>query len=868
MDLVERDRAVATLAAGLASAASGQGRTVLVTGESGVGKSALVSAFTSDRRDEADVLWGACDALYTPRPLGPLRDIALQAQGKLLEALDEDRDRHHLFTLFLATLQQRMRPAIVVFEDVHWADEATLDLVKFVGRRIGGAAVLVILTYRDDELDAKQRLRAVVSELPHGTTLRVRLEPLSEAGVAALIRKVARTPDARALHATTGGNPFYLTEVLAAAGEAVPATVRDAVLARAGRLSASAREALDVASLSPGGMEPWLIEACAPSAAHALDECVSSGMLQITRGQYAFRHELARLAVLGALAPLKRRELDRRVLAALRAREVTPDLLARLAHHAEAGEDRAAVLEFAPAAARAASNVGAHREAAAHLVTALRHADALPPRERALLLDQWASQAYLIGDHKAALAAYEQACAIWRSLGETLLEADTRMRMTGPLTGLTLDRQSDAAVDEAIALLERLPRCAALARAYARRCTGLMLRRDHAAALAWGEKAIALAAQTDAPEAAVVAHNGMGASLIIAGDTARGREHLETSLSLALAGNWPQYAALAYANLVYAFTEVHDFTSAESFLEPGIAYTTERDIGFIRSLMRACQAITQLHRGQWDAAARTAQGLLRAPETVAVSRAVALRALGRLRARRGDAGAMDVLDEALALASPSENMQRIATVRAARAEAAWLAGDIGAARSEARAQFAAALDNGHAWFVGELAYWQWKAGVLDTAPAIAAPPYRLQIEGRALEAAAAWEALGCPYEAARALAEADDDDALVRALECFDALGARPAARRLRQRMRERGMRSVPRGPRTATRANAFNLTAREFEVLALLAEGLSNAAIAARLFRSVRTVDNHVASLFDKLSVSTREAAVAAAATHGLLKK
>jgi len=869
MDLVERDHAFAALSAGLASAVGGQGRTALVTGEAGVGKSELVSAFAADRRNLADLLWGACDALLTPRPLGPLRDIGLQAQGELLKALDADRDRHHLFTLFLATLLQRRQPAIVVFEDVHWADDATLDLIKFVGRRIANVAALVILTYRDDELDAGHRLLSVVGELPRGSTIRVALEPLSEASVGELARKAARATDARQLFAATGGNPFYVTEVLAAHGEGVPVTVRDAVLARAGRLSAAARETLDLTSLSPGGIEPWLIETCSPHAGSTLDECVSSGMLRVVRGRYAFRHELARCAVLEALAATRRRDLNRSVLAAMRTRGVTPDLLARLAHHAEAAEDRAAVLEYAPAAARVAASVGAHHEAGAHLATARRCADALAPRERARLFERFADQVFLTGEHETAIAAARQACEIWHSLGETLLEAEARARMTAPYVGLSLDRQADAVLGEVIDLLERLPHGGApLAQAYARRSMTQVLLRNHASALAWGEKAIALAAQSNAPQAAVIAHNGMGLSLIISGDTPRGREHLEKSLALALAGAWTGHVAIAYGNLVYAFMEVHDFASAARYLAPGIAYTTERDLSYMRSLMRACQAVVQLHFGQWDAAAATAQSVLRAPEVAAMVRAVALRALGRVRVRRGDPGSIDALDEALALMLPSENMPRIAPVRAARAEAAWVSGDAEATLVEARAEYAAALDNAHPWFAGELAYWQWKAGALKAIPSCAADPFRLQIEGKAHEAAAAWNALGCPYEAARALAEADDDEALARALQRFAALGARPAAERLRQRMRERGLRSVPRGPRAATRANAFNLTVRELEVIALLAEGLSNAAIAARLYRSARTVENHVASVFAKLSVSSREAAVAAAAAHGLIPK
>lgn len=867
-DLVEREAALALLDRGLASAEAGQGRVALVTGEAGVGKSALVAAFAAARRERADLLWGACDALFTPRPLGPLRDIALQAGGPLLEALDTDRERHVLFGLFLALLQRRARPAIVVFEDLHWADDATLDLIKYAGRRIANAPVLMVATWRDDAVDARQRILSVVGELAPGTTLRVPLAPLTEAGVAVLAARAGRAADARSLHVATGGNAFYVTEVLAAQDDGVPPTVRDAVLARADRLPAEARAALDVAALSPGGIEPWLIEACAPGAATQLDTCVASGMLRLVRGKGEFRHELARQAVQDAVPAGRRRALHRAILAALRERPPTPAALARIAHHAAAAEDDAAVLAFAPAAAQAAAAVGAHREAAAHLVTAIRHAGAAAPRVRAQLFDQLGIQTYWTGEHETSLAASRAAADLWRAQGETLLEAEARTRCTAPLSGLLRDREADRVIAEVIALMEQLPPGPALARAYARQCTCRMLLRDHAAAMAWGEKALALAARTGATDATVFTHNSIGASLIIAGDKARGREHLEKSFTLAMASGLEGNAAIAIANLIYALTEVHDFAAAERFVARGIAHTTERDIGSMRTLIRACESLALLHLGRWEAAAETADAVLRAPESAPVSRATALRAIGRLRVRCGEPDAPAALDEALALAAPSQNFQRTAPIRAARAERAWLAGDLAATLAEARADWPAALAGGHAWIVGELAYWQWKAGAPAELPAFAAPPFRLQIEGRALEAAALWDGLGCPYEAARALGEADDDALRVQALGRLDALRARPLAERLRQQLREHGGRGVPRGPRAATRANAFGLTARELEVLALLAQGLSNAAIAARLYRSQRTVENHVASIFDKLSVATREAAVAAATARGLLEK
>ena len=248
-----------------------------------------------------------------------------------------------------------------------------------------------------------------------------------------------------------------------------------------------------------------------------------------------------------------------------------------------------------------------------------------------------------------------------------------------------------------------------------------------------------------------------------------------------------------------------------------------------------------------------------------ISRISALIALGRVRARRGDPGADDALDEALELALPGGHLQRLGHLRAARAEAAWLAGDRGRAVEEARAVYPLALEKRHQWFTGELAYWQRLAGTLDTWPEWIAEPYRLQLAGSAEEAAAAWRARGCPYEAARALGEAAAEQPLLDALSTLEGLGATPAARVVRQRLRRLGA-SVPRGRRPSTRANPAELTSRELDVLRLVAAGKRNAEIAEDLVVSRRTIDHHVSAILRKLGVRTRGEATAAAIDGGFL--
>jgi DNA-binding CsgD family transcriptional regulator len=243
----------------------------------------------------------------------------------------------------------------------------------------------------------------------------------------------------------------------------------------------------------------------------------------------------------------------------------------------------------------------------------------------------------------------------------------------------------------------------------------------------------------------------------------------------------------------------------------------------------------------------------------------ALVALGLLQARRGDPDADATLDEAAARALPTRELQWIGLVAAARAEHAWLHGALDRIATEAATGFALALRAGRAWFAGELACWLWRAGALPEVPALAAEPYRLLLAGDWRAAAGAWHALGCPYEQAQALA-LGDEEACLQALGLLDGLGARQTAKRLRRQLRRRGTLGVPRGPNRATATNPAGLTDRQVEVLGLLAEGLTDAEIAARLSLSAKTVGHHVSALLAKLGVGSRRQAATAARRLGVV--
>ncbi len=860
MTLLERDARLRELSAMLESVGVAGGSMALVMGEAGIGKSSLVQRFAETVGPDVPVLWGACEALFTPRPLGPLYDIALQVGGSLRRLLESEAQRAALFAAFLAELQRHGQPCVVVLEDVHWADEATLDLIKFLGRRIHLTDALLLVTFRDDEVGASHPLRFVLGDLPGQRTHRLRLEPLSEASVAEMARQAGYV--GTDLYVVTGGNPFFVTEVLAGQARGVPASVRDAVLARVARLPQAVRELVELASVVPARVERWLLDEILAPAPETVDRCVGTGMLRTDSDALAFRHELARRAVEDALAPGRLQRLHARVLGVLSER--VPDEVARLVHHATRAGDAAAVRRYAPMAARQAAALSAHREAAAQYETALRHADALTLEARAALLESRSYECYLTDQIEAALEARQEAVQLRAQLGDAKKHGDN-LRWMSRLSWFAGDKaRAERYATEALRVFEGEPASPERAMAYSNRAHLHMLADEHEEAVRWGEEAIGLAEQCGATEIVTHALNNVGSARLLARDPA-GWAPLEKSLQLALDHDFQEHAARAYTNLATLAARSRNYGRAARYLDEGIAYATERDLDSWRLYITAWRARVRFEQGDWAGASEDAQWVLDRPHVSAITRIPALAVLGHVRVRRGDPEAQAPLDEALALALQTRELQRIGPVAAARAEAAWLRGDVGGVEREAREAYRLALCHNEPWALGELALWRWRAEPSTGVPETAAEPYRLERVGDWRGAAAAWAQLGCPYEQALALS-GGDAEAMMRALALFEELGAEPAAEWLRRRMRAAGLRSVPRGRRPATRAHPAGLTPRQVDVLALLAEGLTNAGIAARLYISAKTADHHVSAILTKLGVHSREEAAAEARARGWL--
>jgi DNA-binding CsgD family transcriptional regulator/tetratricopeptide (TPR) repeat protein len=858
MELLERASFLQMLARYADEARQGEGRLVLISGESGIGKTALMEAFQR-RTTGARWLWGGCDGLLTPRPLGPLFDIGLQAGGELTDLCRRGAARDRLFEAFLAEIDSRAAFTVAVIEDMHWADEATIDLLSFAGRRLGRTRALLLATYRDDELAADHPLRVVLGDLATQRAIRrMRLPPLSEEAVRALVGR--QEVDAGELYRVTGGNPFYVSEIMEAGWPSVPPTVRDAVGARLARSSASTRRLVEAAAVIGVRVDRALLSSVLGPGSSA-GEYQAAGILVPDGISLRFRHELVRMAVEAGIAPHRKTELHACLLAVLEERDDADPAL--LAHHAEGAGDEKAVLRYAPEAARRSSALGAHREAAAQFERALRFADERDGPTLAALHEGAAREYSLLDRWEEAERALRVALQLRRRLRDDLSAGRDLRRLCTTLWRLCRGEESGQAAEEAVRVLRARPPGRELAWAYADLGTSYMLVGRSDEAVEAGEKARALGNELD--QADVVSHALTVIGSAVLKDRRAGMDSVERALRIALDADLHEEAGFAYSVLHEVSARLHQLEDEERYYTQGMAYCEGRELGVFSTCLTGWRAYTLMLLGRWDEAADVSAQMLGRQRISPVNRLNPLRVLGSIRGRRGEPGAWELLDEALALAMGVAEPRWIAPVREARAELRWLSGQPGLAAEEARSGYDGAVGRVDRWTLGTLAVWLWRLQAPGGAVTRLPGPFALEIAGDWQGAAAAWDRLGRPYDAALARLGSSDETGLRHALAALDELDAQASAAVARRRMKDLGVKAIPRGPRPATRAAPAGLTAREQEVLALLSDGLSDREISRRLFISERTVQHHVSAVLSKIGVSSRTAAAREAVRMGL---
>ena len=656
MHLLEREAELAALAEAHADAARGDGRVVVVAGEPGIGKTSLVTKFLTDLEPGARVLLGTCDDLSIPRPLGAIHDLAGTLSPALEDALAAGASPHHIHRLLLDELALPPRPTVLVLEDVHWADEATLDVVTLLARRIGLLPVLLLLTCRDGEAPPDHPVHAAIS----GASAILELEPLSASAVASLSGDGDGADD---VYVATGGNPFYVTELLASrTADELPRTVANAVRGRVSRLSADERRLVELVSVVPNRVATSVLDAVMPEWPAPAEEPERRALLEVHPRYVRFRHELARNAIRSSVPIAARRQLHAQILAALLAADADPS---DIVHHADAAGAEHVVAEYALVAARRAAALDSNREAYSHYRRAAAFLDRLDAPARAAVLEELASAAYAVYRLDDAFHAIDRSIAEWTALGEAAAVG----RCTQILSRFHWHAgDGDAArakALQAIEILEPLGDSVELARAYSGLAQLKNLAEYNDQALVWGERALDLATRLgdERTRAHVLVNLG---SIMLDVDPRQTSALLEAHAFADEVGDKHE-ATRALGNLGYALMSWAQPEPAMRYARQALAYAEQNEVDNLASYTAVTLAWLQLRAGQWDEAERITRAEME--KSIGVAELVAKTVLTELAVRRGDADAAERLADLSAQAVRASEPQRLAPL--VELEAEW-----------------------------------------------------------------------------------------------------------------------------------------------------------------------------------------------------
>ena len=864
MELIERDDFLASLHNGFRKAAAAEGHCFFIVGEAGIGKTSLVKTFLKEIEDDSIEYIGACDSLFTPRPLAPLYDLALQINEDWVEKIHSISSRAELFTKFVQVLTHRQRPVVVVFEDIHWADEATLDFIKFFARRISRTKCLFILTSRDDEVNQQHSLRNVLADLAPDTFTRIELPPLSKQAVQKLADE--KGYDGEDVYSITSGNPFYVSEVLASYSAGVPHNVKDSVLSSYNNLSNEARNLWQQLSVIPEGLEVDRLYKVDHSWHEAIGHCIALRILIIKNNKIRFKHELYRRTIEGSLSPFRRIALNKNLLTLFLESFQERGEIEKIVHYAKNANENELVVKYAPLAAQQAASVGSHIEASRLFLTAIEYSDGGDDCDLVRFYEDYAYECYLTNQIREAITYQGKALKIWKDKNQ-IEKIGNSERFLSRLWWFEGNHQySESYAKKAIEVLDNQPSSKAKAMAYSNMAHLKMLSDDIDDCIYWGEKAVKIASEIDDEETLVHAKTSIGASMMLNASTSQeGLALLKESLETSLKNSYHEHAGRAYAALASISVGTNNYELAQEALEDGINYCEERDLNSSKLHMVWWKAVMKLETGNWNEAFCIAENLLKKEGLLPVIKIGALTVVATLRMRRGDLDSLSLLHEARKMAFKTTEPQQIIPVLTALLEYEWLTGKQ-QVEPDLLDGIMSRFINTKTFIHNRFIFWLKKLGRQDalvneifrTGKPVNVP---MGVQG-AIE----WERLGCSYEQALCLFEGRDHDKR-KALAIMQHLGASAVSEKFRMEMRSSGIKKIPRGLRASTKFNPAQLTNRELEVLELLKTGIQNKEIAEALFISPKTVDHHISSILFKLSVSSRSKAVTEAARLGILK-
>jgi len=861
-DLIERAEFLNSLQLKFESVAGGEGHCVLLSGEAGIGKTSLIKAFCKDKKNDCKIFHGTCDALFTPRPLAPIYDIIWQIGG---DSNLDTTDRSLLFSQLFHEIEVQKGTTLIVIEDIHWADEATLDFIKFFARRISQIHCLFILTYRDNEIFDNHPLRNVLGQLPSDTLTRLQLSPLSREAVEKMA--LERGYKGEDVFSISGGNPFYVTEILASYSPGVPENIKDAILSVYHQQEKGTKNAWEICSVIPEGLEIKRFGKIKSTWDAEMDHCFALEIIVIKNNRVIFKHELYRRTIEGSLSPFRRIALNKKMLDLFLDSFEQEGEIERIVHYAKNANENKLVVKYAPIAARQAASVGAHIEASKLFLTAIEYSDGTDMDQMVEFYESYAYECYLTNQVKDAIIYQGKALKIRQQKNE-IEQAGNSLRLLSRLWWFDGNRQeAEKYGKQAIEILESQPASKAKAMAYSNMSQLKLLSDETSECVRWGNKAIEMANEIKDDEILCHAMNNVGCVLWKTNPSnEKGREMLFESLDIALKKSFHEHAARAYSNIVSIYLLFKEYELAGPVLEDGINYCEERNLNSSKNYKLYVKAKVFFETGDWQQAASILENLLSNPSQLGSVKISALAVMSVIKIRKGEEDALIYLNEAKLLALKSKEYHRIIPVMIAALEYEWLTGKKQMTEEEFQLSLELIEKVDNQYLNSEFAFWLQKVRKKDLGLAELYEPYKLLKEGKIKSAASFWETKGCPFEKAFALFAGKEDD-MKNALLIFQQLGAEAVYEKIKMEMRAGGIKKIPRGLRESTKTNPAQLTNRELDVLQLLQKGIQNKEIAGALFISPKTADHHISSILFKLDVNSRSKAVTEAVRLGILK-
>lgn len=851
VSLIERERQLGALDEAFAEPSSGA--VVMISGEAGFGKTSLISVLAERLDHRYRMMPTACEPVGIPAGFAPLFELLDDLPEDLVSDIRAASGRPAVYAGMLDLIKNEK--VVLVIEDLHWADEATLGLVRYLGRRIGPTGSRLIVTYRPEELDFNPQLRLVIADLGPLAT-RLDLAPLSVAGVARLIGGLDM--DAEAVHAATLGNPFFVEEIARNPETELPPNIQNAVLANVGRVPEETLEFIRTVALSPDGVAFEHIADLGDVRGTHTDLGFQRRLLATNRGRIECRHELIRQSLISSTPPATSQRLHRRLLESLEARASASPDTARLAYHAIGAEDPDKAGDYSLQAARDAASSGAHREAAFHYINGLEHSEGTDADTLSETLLQAAREHSTINAFDTAVRLARRRLDLVDS-PEDVGRARAWVAFFEARKNELVPTRTEAEA-AAKALRERSP-TPELAIALGVLSWLEVVEGNWHRAVELGEEAVAIARDTGSVGAEVYAATNAGTARWFLGDRS-GIDEVEGAVRLGIAADGTEFTAKAINNLGVIALYSGDLHEARRWFSQLQDYSASHELDAWYIAAVSTMAWINVASARFDDADRDLEivlGQRTCQQTEIEKRVVS----ARLRMRRGDPGALGLIEEVFSDLETFDDHHMHVMGCVLGMEAAWL-GVIpldGAIERYQRLRFSPVMARDR-FGQAELTFWAHRLGV-DLPEWEPMGRAALELSGHAEEASAKWAKGGYPIEAliTRAMALEADLDAIFTELA---GLGAHGVSRGLRQELQRRGVARVPRGPRADTVENPAGLTNREMEVLALLRAGLSNAAIAENLYISEKTVGHHVSSVLAKLGVSSRGKAAAMAIAEG----